>query len=253
MKKALMALAVVATAFGATNTQAAEIHVLIDGRLKSPMTEIMPLFEQATGHKLVVADEAPQQIVGRLSDAEQTDVVISSSGNVDDLIKRDKVHPDSKVIIARSGLGVAVRKGAPRPDISSAEAFKRALLEAKSIAYAVSANGGDNGAYFTKLAAQLGIANEIGEKAKLGDIEAVAAMVGRGEAEIGILPIDESRGYADRIDVAGPLPEALQSYNYFAAAIAASSKEPEAARDFLTFLAGSTAQEIMRTRGFESD
>ena len=158
---------------------------------------------------------------------------------------------DSKAQVARAGVGVVVRKGAPKPDISTPEKFKQALLDAKTVAYTSPASGGQSGVYFAKLLAQLGITDEINKKAKFGDGGPVALIVAKGDAEIGMQPIPELLAHSDVVDFVGPLPAALQSYNHLTAGIPANGKQPEAARALIKFLATPAAQAVMKAKGME--
>jgi molybdate transport system substrate-binding protein len=248
--KSIVALAA-ALSFAAANAQAAELRILISGAFKNPMVDIKPLFEQATGHKLVVDADTSGRIAKRIADGEQTDFIISTSAGVDDLIKSGKVLPDSKVAVARAGVGVVVRKGAVKPDISTPEKFKQALLDAKSVAYTNPASGGQSGVYFAKLLGQLNIADEINKKAKFGDGGPIALIVASGDAEIGMQPVPELLMYSDKVDFVGALPAAVQSYNHLTAGIPANSKQPDAARVLLKFLAAPAAQGAMKAKGLE--
>jgi molybdate transport system substrate-binding protein len=234
-----------------TLAQGAEVRILISGAFKSPMAEIKPLFEQATGHKLTVDSDTSGRIAQRIEKGEESDFIISTSAGVDDLIKQGKVLADSKAAIAHAGVGVVVKKGAPKPDISTPDKFKQALLDAKTVAYTNPASGGQSGVYFAKLLAQLGIADEINRKAKFGEGGPVAVIVGKGDAEIGMQPVPELLAHSDVADFVGPLPQALQSYNHLAAAIPANGKQTEAARMLAKFLTTPAAQAIMKAKGLE--
>lgn len=251
MRRILIASAVIAAALIGMRAEAAEVRVLISGAFKSPMSEIKPLFEQASGHRLMVEDDTSPRIARRVADGEAVDLIISSSGGIDDLIKNRHVVADSKAPLARSGFGVMVRKGAAKPDISTTETFRQALLAAKSVAYTNPASGGQSGVHFAKVLVQLGIADEVNRKAKLGDAEPIAVIVGRGDAEIGVHPIPEILARADVADFVGPLPGPLQSYNNLSVGIPAKAKEPDAARAFLEFLKGSAAQGVIKAKGLE--
>ena len=231
--------------------QAAEIRVLQSGAFKAPMVEIKPLFEQATEHKLKLDSDTSGRIARRIADGEETDFIISTSAGIDDLIKSGKVMADSKAAVARAGVGVVVKKGAPKPDISTPEKFKQALLAAKSVAYTNPASGGQSGVYFAKLLTQLGITDEINKKAKFGEGGPIAVIVGKGEAEIGMQPIPELLAHSDVADFVAPLPAALQSYNHLTAGIPSNGKQPEAARALLKFLSTPAAQAIMKAKGLE--
>ena len=247
----LVALAAALAFAAGTAAQAAEIRVLQSGAFKSAMAEIKPLFEQASGHKLVLDSDTSGRIAQRIDKGEQTDFIVSTSAGVDDLIRQGKVLADSKAQVARAGVGVVVRKGAARPDISTPEKFKEALLGAKTVAYTNPASGGQSGVYFAKLLTQLGITDEINKKAKFGDGGPIALIVAKGDAEIGMQPIPELLAHSDVADFVGPLPTALQSYNHLTAGIPASSKEPDAARALLKFLATPAAQAVIKAKGME--
>jgi molybdate transport system substrate-binding protein len=247
----LVALAAAFAFAAGTAAQAAEIRVLQSGAFKSAMADIKPLFEQASGHKLVLDSDTSGRIAQRIDKGEQTDFIVSTSAGVDDLIRQGKVLADSKAQVARAGVGVVVRKGAARPDISTPEKFKEALLGAKTVAYTNPASGGQSGVYFAKLLTQLGITDEINKKAKFGDGGPIALIVAKGDAEIGMQPIPELLAHSDVADFVGPLPTALQSYNHLTAGIPASSKEPDAARALLKFLATPAAQAVIKAKGME--
>jgi molybdate transport system substrate-binding protein len=245
-----IALAVTLSLAAGVSAQAAELRILISGAFKSPMADIKPLFEQASGHKLIVDADTSGRIAKRIADGEQTDFIISTSAGVDDLIKTGKALPDSKAAVARAGVGAVVQKGAAKPDISTPAKFKQALLDAKTVAYTNPASGGQSGVYFAKLLAQLGIADEINKKAKFGDGGPIALIVHRGEAELGMQPIPELLAHPE-VDFIGPLPSALQSYNHLTAAIPSNTKQPEAARALMQFLATPAAQAVMKAKGLE--
>jgi molybdate transport system substrate-binding protein len=247
----LVALAAALAFAAGTAAQAAEIRVLQSGAFKSAMADIKPLFEQASGHKLVLDSDTSGRIAQRIDKGEQTDFIVSTSAGVDDLIRQGKVLADSKAQVARAGVGVVVRKGTAKPDISTPEKFKEALLGAKTVAYTNPASGGQSGVYFAKLLTQLGITDEINKKAKFGDGGPIALIVAKGDAEIGMQPIPELLAHSDVADFVGPLPTALQSYNHLTAGIPASSKEPDAARALLKFLATPAAQAVIKAKGME--
>ena len=232
-------------------TQAAELRILVSGAFKSAMADLKPLFEKTSGHTLTFDADTSGRIAKRIADGEQSDFIVSTNDGVDDLIKTGKAISGSKLSVARAGVGMVVRKGAPKPDISTPEKFKQALLDARTVAYTDPSSGGQSGVYFVKLLAQLGIADEINKKAKFGDGGPIALIVARGDAEIGMQPVPELLTYIDRVDFVAPLPQALQSYNHLTAAIPSNSKQPEAARALLQFLATPAAQNVMKAKGLE--
>lgn len=234
-----------------TTAQGAEIRILVSGAIKAAMADINPLFEKETGHKVVLSADTSGRIAKRIADGEQSDFIISTNDGIDDLIKTGKALTGSKTSVARAGVGVVVRKGAPKQDISTPERFKQALLNAKSVAYTNPASGGQSGVYFAKLLTQFGITEEINKKAKFGDGGPIAVIVGKGDAEIGMQPIPELLAHSDVADFVAPLPTALQSYNHLTAGIPSDSKQPEAARALAKFLGTPAAQAIMKAKGME--
>jgi len=228
---------------------AAELRVMISGGFLAAYLELAPGFERATGHTLVTTrgasmGTAPSAIPSRLARGEPVDVVIMVGEALDDLAKRGTLAVSARVDLAHSRIGLAVRAGAPRPDIGSADAFRRAMLEARSIAYSSSASG----VYLsTELFPRLGIADQVRSKSRVVATEPVAAVVARGEAEVGLQQLSELLPVAG-IDYVGPLPAEIQKVTVFSGAIATAAKHPEAARRLLDFLASpAAASAIART------
>jgi molybdate transport system substrate-binding protein len=189
----------------------------------------------------------PDAVPMRLQRGEPIDVVIMVGYALSDLIKGGKVIANSRVDLARSSIGVAVRAGAPKPDISSVDALRRALLEAKSIAYSDSASG----VYVsTELFKRLGIADQVAGKSRMIPAEPVGAVVARGEAEIGFQQVSELKPIAG-IDLVGPLPPELQKVTIFSAGIVVGAREPEAARALIAFLASPAAAGAIKASGME--
>jgi molybdate transport system substrate-binding protein len=175
---------------------------------------------------------------------EPIDVVLFTAAALDQLIARGKVT--RRVDLCRSGVGLAVAKGAPKPDISSVDAFRRALLAAQSIAHSKS---GASGLYFAELIKQLGIADAVASKARVQD-GVVADLVARGEAEVAIQQISELM-QSDGVDIAGPLPDALQSITIFSAGALVDAREPQAAQALISHLTSPAAAPIYRAKGLE--
>src|SRR6202030_2751902 len=183
----------------------------------------------------------------RLERGEPADVLILVGYALDDLIKQGKAVAGSRVDLVNSKIGIAVKTGAPKPDISSADAIKRALLAAKSVAYSDSASG----VYVsTEMFEKLGVAAEMKDKAKKIPATPVAEVVARGEAELGFQQISELKPVTG-INIVGPLPDALQKVTVFSAGIAAASKEPEAGKALIKFLASPAARETIVNSGLE--
>ncbi len=186
---AFSVLAVLTPVIQSGVTDAAEIKVLSSTALEGVIEELKPQFERETGHKLAVGIANSATVTKRIVGGEAADVIILTGSGIDGLIKQGKIVPGSRVDIARSGIGVAVRKGALKPDISTPEALKRTLLAAKSVAYSDPARGGASAAHFLKVLERLGIAAEVQAKAKLspgGPGGLAGDIVARGDAEIAV-------------------------------------------------------------------
>lgn len=243
MRSFLLALFVAA----ATGLQAAEIKVLSSTALKSVLEEIGPLFEKETGHTLKPQFAPAAEMSARIKGGESFDVTILTTPLMDELAKLGHIALASRSDMARSGAGVAIRKGAPKPDLSSADSFKRALQQAKSVAFV---GTGATAANMRDIFARLGIAEEMKAKTRLLSGVGAADAVAKGEAELGFTQISEILGNAGA-ELAGPLPAALQVYTVFPAAGAAASPNPLAAVDFLRYLKQPEAAKIIRAKGME--
>jgi molybdate transport system substrate-binding protein len=232
---------------------AAEVRVMISGGFSAAYLELVPEFQRATGHTVVTArgasmGTAPNSIPSRLERGEPVDVFVMVGDALQELVKQRKVVGETRVDLARSSIGMAVRAGAPKPDIGTVDSFKRALLEAKSIVYSTSAGG----VYLsTEVFQRLGIADNIKGKHSAAGGEQVGAMVARGEAEIGLHQISELLSVPG-IDVVGPLPAEIQKITVFSAGVATGAKEPEAARALITFLASPAATLAIAKSALES-
>jgi len=236
----------------AGTARAAEVRVMISGGLSAAYNALVPEFERSTGNKVLTAygpsmGTTVNAIPVRLERGEPADVLIMVGYALGDLIKQGKVVADSRADLVKSPIGIAVRAGAPKPDISSADALKRALLAARSIAYSDSASGVYVG---TELFQRLGIAEEMKDKARQIPAEPVAGVVARGEAEIGFQQISEMLPVAG-VDIVGPLPAELQKITVFSAGIATAAKEPDAGRALIRFLASPAARAVMVKSGLE--
>jgi len=247
-----VAIGVVLSLWWAGAALAAEVHVMISGGLSAAYNALVPEFEKATGNKVVTAygpsmGTTVNAIPVRLSRGEPADVLILVGYALDDLIKQGKAVAGSKVDLVNSKIGVAVKAGSPKPDISTADAVKRALLAAKSVAYSDSASG----VYVsTEMFDKLGIAAEMKDKAKKIPATPVAEIVAKGEAELGLQQISELKAISG-VDIVGPLPESLQKVTVFSAGIATESKEPEAGKALIKFLASPAARETIVKSGLE--
>jgi molybdate transport system substrate-binding protein len=231
---------------------AAEIKVMISGGFSAAYEKLVPAFEHASGHKVVTLrgpsmGETPQAIPNRLARGEDADVVIMVGYALGGLIEKGKVRAESRVDLAWSRIALAVRAGAPKPDIATVEAFKRALLAAKSIAYSDSASG----VYLsTELFKRIGVYDAIKDRSRKIQAEPVGRVVARGEAEIGFQPISELRP-VQGIDIVGPIPDELQIVNVFAAGLAANAKEPDAGKALIDYLVSPAAKPAILASGME--
>jgi molybdate transport system substrate-binding protein len=238
------------TAIDAAVAEPAEIKVLTSVALTSTLDELAPQFERATGNKLNIGYSLIADIKKRILAGETADVIILSRPVMDDLQKQDKLAPGSIVNVAGTAVAVAVRAGAPKPDISSADALKRSLLEAKSVVYADPAKGGASGVAFAKVIDRLGIAEQLKSKTILVPGAQAADVVAKGEAEIGVGQTSEIVPVAGA-QLVGPLPGDLGSVTSFAAGIGAGSKAPGAAKTLIQFLTGPTAAPVFTSKGLQ--
>jgi molybdate transport system substrate-binding protein len=236
----------------AGSASAAEVRVMISGGLTAAYQALVPEFERATGNKVLTAygpsmGTTVNAIPVRLERGEPADVLIMVGYALGDLIKNGKVVADSRVDLVKSSIGVAVKTGAPKPDISSADTLKRALLAAKSVAYSDSASG----VYVsTEMFAKLGIAEEMKDKARKIPATPVGEIVAHGDAEIGFQQISELKP-VQGIDIVGPLPNELQKVTVFSAGIATVSKEPEAGKALIKFLGSPAARDAIIKSGMD--
>jgi molybdate transport system substrate-binding protein len=226
--------------------EAVEIRVWAARAVATVLAEIGPQFERTTGHKLIVSSDLPPAFARRADAGEPFDLLISESAPVDEWIKGGKIIAETRTEIARSGIGVEVRAGARKPDVSSVEAFKRALLEAKSIAYLRVGRG----IYVAGLLERLGIAEAIKSKVRRPESDIVSELVAKGEVELGMVVITQILT-TPGVDLVGPLPPEIQSYVVFTAGVSANSKVPGAAKQLMKFLTGPTATPGIRAQGME--
>jgi molybdate transport system substrate-binding protein len=229
-------------------TEAAEVQVASGSGLKDVMNDLGPQFERATGHKLLVK-YALVAVMKRQVDAGETfDVALLLRPMIDDLVKNGKIVASTRADIARSGMGVAVRSGASKPDLRSSDAFKRAVLNAKSVTYT---KEGFSGTFMPKLFERLGIAEEVKRKTALHETSTrTGEAVANGEVELGFMSISsllQVRG----LELAGPFPPELQTYVEYAGGVGVAAKEPEAAKALIKFLSSEVAVPVLKARGLE--
>jgi molybdate transport system substrate-binding protein len=236
-----------------TNAQATELKVLSAIGMQSVMEDLGPKFERATGHKLVISFATAGATAKRVQGGEMIDVVIIPQPGINEFVKDGKAVAGNVVVLARSGIVVAVRKGASKPDISSPEALKHTLLAAKSISYVDPASGGASGIHFAKVLDRLGIANEMKSKTVFPNPKTpadVGVLVANGEADIGVHLIQELVSVAG-IDIVGPLPGDLQNTTVFSAAIMSSAKDIELSKELVNFLRTTEAAAVIKAKGME--
>ena len=253
-RRAFLAFAVaLSAAITSTATgQVQDVTVMTSGAFRAACLALVPPFERSTQYRIVTVNgpsmgEGPTTIPSRLARGEAADVVILADEALAGLVTRGYIKPDSRVPLVRSSIGMAVRAGAPKPDISSADALKRTLLNARSIAYSTSASG----VYLsTELIPSLGIADQLRSKSMRIEEEPVAAVVARGEAELGFQQISELLPVPG-IDFVGPLPPGTQRVTVFSAAVVAASARQDAAREFIRYLRSPGAASVIRKAGLE--
>jgi molybdate transport system substrate-binding protein len=247
-----LALGVTAALLLAGSACAAEVKVMISGGLTAAYKALIPEYERATGNTVVTAygpsmGTTQNAIPVRLERGEPVDVLILVGYALGDLIKQGKAAADSRVDLVRSPIGIAVKAGAPKPDIGSVDALIRTLKAAKSVAYSDSASG----VYVsTELFSRLGIAEEMKGKARQIPATPVGEIVAHGEAEIGFQQISELKP-VEGIDIVGPLPAEVQKITVFSAGVSATSKEPDAAKSLIKFLASPQAAPVLIKSGLD--
>jgi molybdate transport system substrate-binding protein len=230
----------------ATAQPRGEIRVWAARALATVLSEVGSEFEQASGYALVVTSDLPTGFAKRAAAGERFDILISMSPTVDQWINDGKVVAASRRDLARSGIGVAVRAGAPKPDISTVDAFKRALLDARSIAYL---NVG-SGIYLAGLLDRLGIADSIKSKVTRPNSDVVSELVAKGEIELGMVVITQIMT-TEGVELVGPLPPEIQTSLTFSAGVSSTSRAPDVAKQLLVFLASPAATRVIRAQGME--
>jgi molybdate transport system substrate-binding protein len=239
-------IAVAASLLLPSTAQAAEIKLLASSAIKFAYFELIPQFEATTGHKVTAAWSSTPDIQKRIAGGEAADLVILGSNGAQELIKQGKLA-GARVDFAKSGVGVAVRAGAPKPDISSADAVKKAVLAAKSVAY----SAGASGIYLVGMFQKMGIAEEVKSKtATVKRGEPVGDVVARGDAEIGFQQVSELIPVKG-IQYLGPLPAEIQNITVFAGGVHTGAKEADAAAALVKFLTAPGARATLEKHGLE--
>jgi molybdate transport system substrate-binding protein len=233
---------------------AAEITVLSAGAIRSVLEALVPRFQKETGHHVVVAYGTAGEVERRLKEQEAVDVAIATKPRIQTLEGAGTIVAGSVGMIGRSPIALAVRQGAAKPDIGSVDAFKRALLAAKSVAYTDPASGGTSGIHIASVLRRLGIAEQLQPRTKLvtgrpGAPPAVGEAVAHGEAELGMQPISELIG-TPGIEIVGLIPAELQTPDLtYAAGLATAAKDREAGMALIGFLIGPASADIVKSKG----
>ena len=227
--------------------EAAEIKVLASGALREVWAELVPQFEKASGHKVVATFGATGPMAKRVADGESFDLVIMGQEGIDELVRLNKLVPGTRVGLAKSGVGVAVKAGAPKPDISSAEAVKKAVLAAKSLAF----SAGASGVYLMRLFEKMGIADAV--KAKTATVksgEYVGNVVARGDAELGFQQVSELV-HIKGIEYLGELPAEIQNVTVFTGGVPLNAKNPDGRKALSGFLSAPATTPVKKKHGLD--
>jgi len=224
----------------------AEIRVMLSAAFKEAYLELVPQFERATGHKVASLWVPSVQMMSRLKGGEIVDLVILSRASLEEIMKAGLIATGGCHDLVKSGIGVAVKTGAPRPDISSGEAVKRAVLAAKGIAYST----GPSGTYLMGLFQRMGIADQIKARVTQVQGEPAGGVVARGDAQIAFQQVSELLPVPG-IELVGPLPPDIQKITTFSASVHAQAKEPAAAKALIDFFRAPAAHPVIRKNGME--
>jgi molybdate transport system substrate-binding protein len=232
-------------------TRAQELKILTAGAFKPVVVSLVPEYEKASGNTVVVVNDTTGALAKRIAGGETFDVVVTTPTGIDQLAGAGKVIPGSRADLARVGVGVMVKLGAPMPDISTVDAFKQTVLAAKSVSYMDPASGGASGIYVAKLLERLGIADQVKSKERLKQGGYVADYVSSGEADLGIHQISEIVP-APGVTLVGPLPKEIQNYTVYSAGIAVTTKHADAATALIAVLSGPSARALFKSKGMEA-
>jgi molybdate transport system substrate-binding protein len=212
------------------------------------LKEIGPQFERTSGYKLDVVTGIAATLADRIIDGESFDVFIGPPAQMNRVVQHNKIIAETRTAIAHSGIGVGVRAGAPKPDITSVDAFKQTLLKAKSIGYLK--QEGTSGAYLHGLFERLGIADATKSKLVRPETDVVSELVAKGEIELGMVVITQIMT-TPGVDLVGPLPREVQSYVRWSGGVSANSAAPHAAKELIRFLTGPAALPVLKAQGME--
>ena len=234
----------------ASPMHAAEIKVLSSNATKTLLEDIGPMFERASGHKVTLGFGTSQQVAKRVEGGEPVDLVVITPEAIDQLTRQGKLVEGSRIEIARSLVGIAVKRGAPSPDIGTPDALKRTLLAVKSVTFSDPATGATSGVHTAKMFERLGIAAEMKPKYVLGDGNSTGPIVARGDAEMAIQQISALIPYSG-VDVVGPLPAELQLVTILSAGVGAAGQSPAAVQELIRFFRTPEAAAVIKAKGLE--
>ncbi|WP_189050035.1 substrate-binding domain-containing protein [Aliidongia dinghuensis] len=242
----LVAAAMVAAWPAAAN----DVHLLTTGAYRQVAQALIPQYEAASGNKVVVESDTAGGIIRKIEGGQPFDLVVLTTQAVGDLVTEGKLLSDSATDLAKVGIGVAVRTGAPHPDVGSVDAFKHMLIKAKSIAYIDPKAGGSSGIYVSGLIERMGLTRKLRRRTVLVNGGLVADQVVNGKAEVALQQISELANYPG-VDLVGPLPREIQNYTVYGAGVSQSAAEPGAARALLAVFAGPNAAPVLEARGMQ--
>lgn len=232
---------------GMNAAQAAEVKVMAANAVKEAFVELVSAFEKSSGHRVTTVWGGTEGVSKRVSGGEVVDIILIAAPNIDKLILEGKLVAGSRADFAKSGVGIAVRTGLPRPDISSVEAVKNAVLAANSVAY----SSGPSGVYIADLFKKMGIADQIKDKVRqpASGVQ-VGVLVARGEADLGFQQVSELL-HVKGIDYLGPLPAGIQNITTYSAGLHTAAPAPDAAKALMKFLTAPDAGPIIKKIGME--
>jgi len=242
-------LAVGLLGLAANSSSGDELKIFGSRVTKMVIDDIGPQYERTTGHKLVVLTDVAAVMKRRIEAGEPFDLAVLVNFQTDDLIKKGNLVADTRADIMKAGIGVAVRRGTKLPEIGTVDEFRQTLLAAKSITYL---KEGASTIYLDKLFARMGIADALRDKTVKPETESVSEAVAAGDVELGIIVIPNILSVPGA-QLVGPIPEEIQSYIVFTAAVAATSSNQKAARDLVTFLKSPAAVSAIRAKGISAD
>ncbi len=236
-----------AMAIGMHTAHAEDVKVMAANAVREPLLELVSAFEKSSGHRVTTIWGGTEGITKRVGGGEVVDIVLIAAPNIDKLIAEGKLVAGSRADFAKSGVGIAVRSGLPKPDVSSGEAVKRAVLAAKSVAY----SSGPSGVYVADMLKRMGIAEQVKDKVKQpASGMPVGELLARGEADLGFQQVSELL-HVKGIDYLGPLPAEIQNITVYSAALHTAAPAPDAAKALLKILTAPAAGPIIKKVGME--